>query len=143
MPGGLRNGEKKLLTEVGTVHPITWISQGTEGDPNYLYMVSWVDYPENTIPSDSIDLVDAFFDETLKSHAMQLKGKLVYAVDKPYLELPSQLFRIAYNDNNAVVKGRIFLKGSRFYMWQVFTLSSKSLNKEMDLFLDSFTLVKK
>ena len=140
VPGEMKSGEKKLLTDVGELHAITWLYNSDGNDPNYLYSVSYVDYPEGTFHSDSIDLISEFFEISLQTHIKGLKGQLVYKSDTPYLSYPGLLYRASYNDNKAIVKSRLILSGDRFYALQVYTVSEKSLNPEMDKFLSSFEI---
>jgi len=142
VPGEMKNGEKKILTEVGDLHPITWMYQGTKDDANFIYSVSYVDYPGDTFHKDSIDLVDEFFEASIESNIKSLGGTLVYKSESPYCQYQGVIYRASYNDNGAVIKSRMILVKDRFYALQVYTLSEKSLNPEMDKFLNSFRLVK-
>ncbi|MFZ1749953.1 MAG: hypothetical protein WAU01_07165 [Saprospiraceae bacterium] len=142
VPGSMKSGEKKILTDVGYMHPVTWLYQSTDGDPNYLYTVSYVDYPEGTFHSDSTDLIKELFDTSIDANIGDLNGQLVYQSEQPYGNHQGVIYRAAYNGNKAVVKGRMILCNDRFYAIQVFTLSEKSLNPDMDKFLNSFKLKK-
>jgi hypothetical protein len=142
VPGDMTNGEKKVLTEVGSLHPITWLYQGVKGDPNYLYSVSYVDYPEGSFHSDSLDLIKEFFEVGMDTHIHDLGGELIYQSESNLNFYPGIVYRASYNNNKAVVKSRMLLIGDRFYALQVYTLSETSLNNEMNHFLDSFRLIK-
>ncbi len=142
VPGEMKNGEKKVLTEVGDLHPITWIYKGGKEDANFIYSVSYVDYPEGTFHKDSTDLVDEFFQVSIESNIKSLGGTLVYKSESPYGQYQGIIYRASYNENGAVIKSRMILVKDRFYALQVYTLSEKSLNPEMDKFLNSFRLVK-
>ncbi len=138
--GDMKNGEKKILTEVGDLHPITWMYQGAKDDPNFIYSVSYVDYPEGTFHQDSTDLVNELFDVSIESNIKSLGGTLVYKSESAYSQYPGVIYRASYNDNKAVIKSRMILVKDRFYALQVYTLSEKSLNGGMDKFLNSFIL---
>lgn len=141
-PGTMQIGEKKLLTEVGEVHPVTWVYQGKENESNYIYSISYVDYPDGTFHPDSIVLIDELFRVSLESHMMDLKGELVYKTSSDYYSYPGMMYRVSYNKNRAVVKSRMIMAGDRFYALQVYTISEKSLNEDMDRFLNSFEIKK-
>lgn len=143
VPGEMKSGEKKLLTSVGELHPVTWLYQSKGEDPNYLYSVSYVDYPEGTFDSDSTDLISELFQISIETHIKDLNGQLVYKSDSPYLSYPGILYRASYNNNKAIVKSRMILFGDRFYALQVYTISEKSLNPDMDKFLSSFIIKNK
>ena len=53
------------------------------------------------------------------------------------------MYRVSYNKNKAVAKSRMILAGDRFYALQVYTISEKSLNQDMDKFLNSFEIKRK
>lgn len=137
-PGEMKNGEKNILTDIGSIQPVTWLHQGTSGDPNYLYLVSYIDYAEGTFHQDSTEMIHELMDVSIETQVKTLSGDLVYKSDAPFGMYPGVIFRASYNKNSAVVKGRIILIRNRLYILQVYTLSEKSLNPEMDKFLDSF-----
>lgn len=141
-PGQMKNAEKKLLTEVGEMHPVTWVYQGNENESNYIYSISYVDYPEGTFHADSIELIDEFFKVSMDSHIKDLHGELVYTTPDNYYSFPGLLYRVSYNKNKAVAKSRMILAGDRFYALQVYTISEKSLNQDIDKFLNSFEIKK-
>jgi len=142
VPGQMKNGEKKLITDLGELHPVTWIYEGKETENNYLFTVSYVDYPEGTFHRDSLELINELFDASIETHIDDLKGKLIYRSPGEYYSYPGVMYRASYNKNKAVVKSRLILAGDRFYALQVYTITPKSLNAEMDKFLDSFEILK-
>jgi hypothetical protein len=138
VPGEMKSGEKKLLTEIGEIHPITWIYEGKSDENNNLYMISYVDYPESMFHEDSLALIKEFLEVSMETHIEDLKGDLVYKSDAPYGLFPGIIYRASYNSNKHVVKSRMILIGNRFYALQVYTTSEKSLNNDMNRFLESF-----
>lgn len=142
VPGKMKSGEKKLLTDVGELHPITWLYQSKDEDSNYLYSISYVDYPEGTFHTDSTELIAEFFQVSIDTHLKDLNGKLVYKTEAPYLSYPGILYRASYNQNKVIVKSKMILAGDRFYALQVYTTSVKSMNPDMDRFLGSFAIRK-
>ncbi|MBL0099546.1 MAG: hypothetical protein IPP49_05395 [Saprospiraceae bacterium] len=138
VPGEKRNGEKKVLTDLGASHTVTWLQQSKEGEPNYLYLVSYVDYPEGTFSRDSTDLISELFAVSVETQVKDLGGEIVYQSDSPYGMYPGIIYRATYNKNDAVIKSRMILMNDRLYILQVYTISSKSLNPEMNRFLESF-----
>ena len=139
-PYEMKSGEKKLLTDVGEMHPITWICEGKTDDPNYLFMLSYVDYPAGVLTADSTALLKEMLDESMKAHIENLKGELVYQGELDYGHNPGIIYRASYNDNNIVVKCRMIIIGDRFYSLQVYCNTIWSMNIEMDRFLMSFRL---
>lgn len=142
VPGVMTNGEKKILTEIGSLHAVTWLYQGQKDDANYLYSVSYVDYPEGSFDRDSTDLIQAFFEAGMETHIQDLKGELIYKSASNLDFYPGLLYRARYNDGKAIVKSRMLLVHDRFYALQVYTLVESSLNNDMNRFLESFRLIK-
>lgn len=139
-PGEMKNGEKKLITEIGEIHPVTWVYQGMENENNYIYSISYVDYPEGTFHPDSTELINEFFKVSMDTHIKDIKGELVYKAPANYYSYPGVMYRASYNQNRAVAKSRMIMAGDRFYALQVYTISEKSLNEDMDRFLNSFEI---
>jgi len=138
VPGEMRDGQKKLFTDVGEMSPTTWIyTNEKDKDPNFLYMVSIIDYPELTFDLSDKNFIKEFFDETLDQHLTDIKGELVYEADMPLSMYPGRVFRATWRNGDFVVRGRLVLVKDRFYMLQVYTEKSFSLNNEANKFLES------
>jgi hypothetical protein len=139
-PGRMRDGMKRIPTVLGEIPQITWVYQPEKEHPNYLYMVSWIDYPVGTFSTDSIQLIQELFSETVSSLVEDIKGELVYGSVQEDAARPAYIFRAALHDGNHVVKGRMMLDKDRFYMMQVYTFKDKSLNNDIDRFLQSLRI---
>lgn len=138
VPGEMRDGQKKLLTDVGEMFPTTWVyTDENSKDPNFLYMVSIIEYPELTFDLNDEEFISQFFDETLEQHLQDMNGELVYSAAMPMGLYPGKLFRAKWRNDEFVVRGRLVLVGDRFYMLQVYTETSYSLNNEAQYFLES------
>ena len=135
-PGEMEESSKSIKTAIGDLKALTYAYQGGEDDANYLYLINLVQYPEGTFPKDSVDLVDEYLNSAILTSTEKVNGELVYSAELDYDT--GKLFRIKYNDGNAVVKGKAFIKSDVFISLQVFTVKGQSLNREMDYFLDSF-----
>ncbi len=141
-PYPMKSGEKKLLTDVGELHPVTWICEGQKNDDNYLYLVAFVDYPNGTFHKDSISLINELFKVSMETHIADLGGELVYEADASLDYFKGKIYRASYNQNKLVAKCRMILVGDRFYTLQVYTLSEKSLNDKISKFLNSFKVIR-
>jgi hypothetical protein len=137
-PASLIKSLKTLTTAVGDLEVLTYEYQGEEEDANYLYLINMVQYPEGTFPPDSTELIVDYLTNAIESSAENVKGELIYStpIDNKF----GKLFRIKYNGGEAIIKGKVFIRKDVFVSIQVFTISSKSLNNEMDIFLDSFRM---
>lgn len=140
-PAELKDGTKTILTAIGEMTVYTLMTEGAEEDNNYLYLINYSDYPKGTFDPDSTQIIMSFFESTINASIESLGGELIYDSDISIKNHPGRLYRIKYNDGSAVVKGKIYLVGDRFYSLQVFTLTEQSLNDEMNAFLDSFRIL--
>jgi hypothetical protein len=142
-PGKLTEKIEKSETAVGELSYHTFFYQPEEDEnaDNFLYMISYCDYPKGSIHSDSLDLVKDFFDATIESSVRSVKGELFYESDIKTGEFPGKIWRVNYGDDAAAIKTKAFLVNNRYYSIQTITLREKSLNPSIDKFLDSFKII--
>lgn len=141
-PGEMIKKENPIKTDIGDLNYITFLHQSKEKDAdNLVYMVSYCDYPEFSIHSDSTELAEEFFKTTIETAVESVQGELAYASEIKINEYPGRLWRVYYNEGKAIIKTKAFLVKNRYYSIQVITLKDKSLNLEIDNFLDSFSLL--
>lgn len=138
VPGEMERTEETFKTAVGELNVINYAFQGKEEDPNYLYLINMVQYPDGTFPSDSIDLIKSYLTNSIESSIDKVEGELIYSSEIE--QGAGQLFRIKYNNGDAIIKGKSLLIKDVFVSLQVFTIEQRSLNDEMDVFLDSFRI---
>ena len=142
-PGELTEKVENSETAVGELSYHTFYYQPEEDEKadNFLYMISYCDYPEGSIHSDSLNLVKDFFDATIESSVRSVKGELFYQSDITSGEFPGKLWRVNYGDNAAAIKTKAFLVNNRYYSIQTITYRDKSLNPSIDKFLNSFKII--
>ena len=112
-----------------------------EKEENYFFMVSYCDYPENSLHSDSLDLLNEFFEATIESAVQAVKGELRYQTEVDLLGFPGRFWRIDFLDEQAVVKTKAFVVRSRYYAVQAISPREKSYNNPANRFLDSFRVL--
>lgn len=141
-PGEMANRTNSLETEIGQLdyHTFLYQPKSKEAD-NLVYMVSYVDYPNHSIHSDSTELLKDFFDATIETAVQSVEGELMYSADAKLKDYPGKIWRVHYNDEKAQIKTKAFLVDNRYYSIQTITLKEKSLNPSSDKFLDSFRLL--
>jgi len=138
VPGNMEKTSKSLKTAVGELDVLTYAYQGEEEDANYLYLINMVQYPEGSFPSDSTELIADYLTNAIESSVEKVNGELLYST--PIENKFGKLFRIKYNGGDAIIKGKVYIRKDVFVSLQVFTVERKSLNDEMDIFLDSFRM---
>ncbi len=140
--GNMSQHERVIHTDIGEITYHTYFYQEETKDfENALYVVSYCDYPEYTIHSDSTSLLTDLFNNTITSAKKSVIGELRYEEDINYKDFPGKLFRIDYREGTATLKSKVFIVNNRFYNIQIATTRGKSLNAAADRFLDSFRLL--
>lgn len=130
---------KEITTDLGLMTTATYAHEGADKDANFLYVVNVVEYPHGTFPHDSLDLKNEFLDESIESLLIGIDGELVYKTEiEEEKNGLGRLFRLKYDEGYGVIKGKVFIKDDVFMTLQVYTTKEKSLNDEMDDFLNSF-----
>ena len=97
-------------------------------------MVSYVDYPDYSIHSHSLELVKEFFETTVSSSVESVDGKLRYSTESKINDYPGVIWRVDYNGGKAIVKSKAFLVGRRFSSIQAIAFREKSLSDTIDKF---------
>lgn len=141
-PGEMSNKVNTITTAIGDLNYHTFIHQPEDkGADNLVYMVSYCDYPPNTISSDSTELINDFFNTTIESAVESVKGELRYASEIKLKDFPGRLWRVDYGKGSAIIKTKAFLIGTRYYSIQTITLKDRSLNESTDKFMESFNII--
>lgn len=134
--------EEKMDTIETAVGPLVYhtffYQPADQQADNLLYLISYCDYPEGAMHSDSTDLVESFFLITLETARESLQGELVYSDVADYLNYPGKFWRIDYLNGEAVMKTRAILIGNRYYCLQTATVKARSLNRSSERFFNSF-----
>ena len=74
-PGELTERSDEVETAIGTLTYHTYLYKPESEDAdNFLYMVSFCDYPEGGMHSDSVELLKDFFDATVESSVFSVNG---------------------------------------------------------------------
>ena len=141
VPQAMEKKENPIETAVGTLTYHSFYYQPTEQDPdNLLYLLSYCDYPEGAMHSDSTALLEAFFETTVRGSLASVKGELLYANDIEEQGFPGKLWRLVYQDGELSIKTKALMVGHRFYLVQAVGARAKGLSPAVDRYLDSFRL---
>lgn len=142
VPAEMTLHRKSVSTAVGALETLAYTYEGDVDDKNKLFLINQVDYPSGTFPIDSLDLQSTFLNESIATAASRIGGKVLYANESITDGQVSYLFRLKYNEGQGVVKGYSLIVDDVFYMLQVYCHTDDSLNDEMDVFLDSFQVLR-
>jgi hypothetical protein len=142
-PAPLKEKIDSIETQIGRLAYHTFFYQSPMNDAeNVLYMVSYCDYPEGTVHSDSTEMLEEFFTTTMEAAAESVDGELIYSNDVEIGEYPGKFWRINYLRGQAVIKTKAFLVKNRYYAVQTIMFREMSLNPKSNRFMDSFDLLK-
>lgn len=139
VPGQMKEVVQRVQTQLGELeYHVAVFRDNAKDAQNLMYMVSFVEYPEGSIHSDSTDLAAEFLDVTVEESALSVNGELMYQNDIRVQGQPGKLWRVDYGDG--VIRSKAFVKGQRFYTIQTVCTQENSMNAASDQFLSSFRL---
>lgn len=142
-PGKMESKADTIETPLGDlVYHTFFFHTNDKKEENYVYMLSYCDYPEFTVHSDSLDLLQAFFDTTVESAVSSVRGNLMYSTDTDLDDYPGKLWRIDYLNGRGIIKTKAVVVDNRYYAVQTVTRKGRAINQASDAFLDSFRLLK-
>lgn len=141
-PAPLDLAVQSIPTHVGDIQLYTYTHKVVDSTAQvFQYSVTYYEYPEILIPSDSTEMVTQFFDETLSAIAERIDGHIVYSEPVPFRDYPAMLTRISYQDDKFALKNKLVLANNRFYLIEVFSTSDKVVDNDINKFIDSFKLI--
>ncbi len=141
-PGSMTEKVDSIETKIGKVAYHTFFYQDDRKDADIkIFMVSYCDYPESSVHSDSLDLIAPFFEETMDAAVFSIDGDLAYWDEIKLYQYPGRFWRVNYLNDQALIKTKAYLVRNRFYSLQTVMLKSKSMNTSSERFLDSFRLL--
>jgi len=142
-PGDFTEKTDTVKTELGALEYHTFFYQvpNEQEAENLFYMVSYCDYPDFTVHSDSTDLLKEFFNTTIQAAVESVGGTLIYSADISIDNYPGKFWRIEYLKHKAVIKTKAYVVGQRYYALQTISYTKKSLNQSSDKFFNSFHLI--
>lgn len=141
VPGEMEKSTETFLTDIGSVDFNSFIYKGNALDQNAVFIVLHYKYPMDLTAEENGTLADSILLTTVEESLIKLNGSLDYKREVDFGYYPGMLYRIKYNNGNGILKSKSFVIKDNFYSLQIYTTIEKSLNHEMDTFLDSFRLI--
>lgn len=139
-PGEIIQDVKTIETDIGTIDYFSFYHAIDAGEEdNTVYAISYCEYPDQSVHSDSTDMLLEFFSATI-SQSIPEGGKLIYESPEQIDGFPGRLWRTSYGDQK-IVKSKAFLVEQRFYLIQVFSNNKLANRRDGDKFLNSFRLL--
>jgi hypothetical protein len=143
-PGVMEYKEVEMKTDIGLINRHFYFYQDTTSESgNYLYTLSYYDYPPGSFHPDSIEFIELFLDLTVEGSVKALDGDLLYDGDIEMWGFPAKIWRVSIQNGAASVKNQVILADDRVITMQVFTHPGKSKNNQIDQFLKSIKIKSK
>lgn len=143
-PGSSEYQEKSISTIMGEITQHHFFYRDTaDASGNYLYHVSYYDYPDGTFPEDSLELRDLFLDLILEGSVHDLNGELQYDGTVMVKGHQARIWKIAIRGGEAMVRNQVIMEGDRILTMQVFTHAQEDKNADIEKFLESIRLTGK
>lgn len=140
-PGELDLEVNTIKTQVGPIQLYKYVYHEPDAAaPVFLYSISYYAYPEGLISSDSLEMTEQFFSETLAAISERIGGEVIYSEVATYKDYPARITRISYNDGAYSLKNKLILVDNKFYLLEVFSTLDQSVDYKVNKFIDSFTL---
>ncbi len=141
-PGAFTEKNDTVLTPVGDLIYHTFFNQQPgEREGNLVYMISFCDYPEGALHSDSLDLLKDFFDATVAAAAASVAGELTYQAKEDLQGFPGRRWRIDYMGGKSTIRTLAFVAGNRYYALQTVAHLQRNTNVDTEGFFKSFQLL--
>lgn len=136
IPGTFKKYIDTFPTDIGKLIYHTY----THTDTALNFQLSYIDYPEGAVHSDSTELLKDFFASTIDASVESVKGEKKYETEINLFEYPGYFWKIYFGENK-FISTKSFLAGSRLYTLQVF--GDRKFDKHVGLvrYFDSFRFV--
>ena len=143
VPGNMKKEQKSIFTEMGEMEFTTYQYTANNEDHNMIYLIHHYAYPNTVELNDSVGLIKELLEATVEESLIKLNGSLDYSEPIVFSGYPGILYRIKYNNKQAVLKSKTYIIENNFYAIQVYTSTNKSIDFKMDEYLDSFRFIVK
>jgi hypothetical protein len=133
-----------LDTKSGVLELHAYMHEGdADIDDNILYMITYIDYPEDQINSETMDKVALvkFYNGSAEGSASSMNGRVTEETEVEVLGHEARNFTIDYLGGEAIMRMQVVLIKNRVYALQTVALSKNDKNAAQNRFFNSFELV--
>ena len=100
---------------------ISYEPSSTAKDSNYVYIIMETKYPDSTIHSDKLEMLDDFFKNSINGTIKSVNGKLIKETKGLTGLYPNRTVEIDYQNGLAVIKMTMILRESKMIIIQTIT----------------------
>ena len=140
-PEALIEKENEAMTEVGNMTVNSFGLLPEEGD-NLIYQIIVLNYPYGSLPQDSVELRTVMLNELVQQSAAANEAEVIYQQEIQNFGLTGLQWRV-HSGEDISIKSRAYIFDNRIYIAQVMSKRKKSLNSDVDKFLNGFKLYTK
>jgi len=133
VPGKMTKFTDTIQTDIGLITYFTYVWK----DSLLQFQLSYCEYPEGTLHSDSTGLLQEFFSTTISTSVEKLKGVQRYASEIVQFGFPGWFWRTDYGSEK-FSKTKAFVAGRKFYKLQVLGSKRNDQDKISTQYFDSF-----
>jgi hypothetical protein len=143
VPGNMKAKEKMIETATGDyLLQSVYHQSDLDSTENMLYLINYHKIQEDMYVEDSLEQNEELLIQMATDMSSSLQdAKLLYTNPTTGLDFSSVEYRITYGKENQNLKGKFILNRTHLYSIQVYTTKDKALNRNMDLFIDSFRIL--
>lgn len=140
MPGEVKEKKVTAQTAVGPLESKMYYSETKDSsESNFIFGINYCDYP--VYLADSADLSEELLTSTVEEYALQVNGRVVYSSPDHTYGTQGRVWRIHYNQDHNVLKGRAFVYKNRYYALLAYAKNDPTKDHS-DRFFNSFVLNK-
>jgi hypothetical protein len=112
-------------------------------DDNILYMVTYIDYPEDQINSEMMDkeALVKFYNGSAQGAASSMSGRVTKETEVKVFGYEARNYRIDYLEGEAIMQMQIILVKNRVYALQTIALTQNDKNAAQNRFFNSLELL--
>ena len=127
-------------TKIGDieVHTLVYPKKPKPGET--IYTITFYDFPKYSMHSDSTELMDAFYKQTIEAATESVGGKLIYENDIAIHSFKGKQWRINYLEDQMNIKSQAFMANNTYYLLSVVSTGSSS-SGSANRFFNSFRLL--
>jgi hypothetical protein len=130
-------------TSIGeiTVHNFVYQEESKDREAHPVFVVSYYDFPQGSLHSDSSELSKVFFEETITGAVESISGTLVYKNELSLHGFKGFQWRVNYPNGAGAIKTQAYLVNNRYYSVSLMTYEGNKSNLDANRYFDSFRLI--
>ncbi len=139
--GTFKQATFNATTEIGDIKMYGFSYPETPKPTDMIYTIMYYDFPKGSIHSDSTELANDFFAETVASAQESTAGTVIYQNNIEISGYRGKQWRINYADDKMSINSRLYLVENRCFILNVISPSDSQMNADTNHYFNSFRLL--